>query len=64
MAAALGTARVPPVVGSAASPFFAGSAFVLTGRALVSFLNWRRTLRLRIANASRPSPLGRASGER
>jgi hypothetical protein len=64
MAVVLGTACVPLVVGSAASPFFAGIAVVLTGWALVSFLNWRRTLRLRVANASRPSPLGRASDER
>jgi hypothetical protein len=64
MAVVLGTACVPLVVGSAASPSFAGIAVVLTGWAFVSFLNWRRTLLLRIANASRPSPLGRASGER
>jgi hypothetical protein len=63
MAVVLGTACVPLVVGSAASPFFAGIAVVLTGWALVSFLNWRRALRLRIANA-RPSPVSRASGER
>jgi hypothetical protein len=64
MAAVLGTASVPLVVGAAASPFFAGIAIVVTGGALVSFLNWRTNLRLRIANASRPSPLGRASGGR
>jgi hypothetical protein len=64
MAVVLGTACVPLVMGSAASPFFAGIAVVLTGWTLVSFLNWRRTLRLRIASASRPSPLGRAPGER
>jgi hypothetical protein len=64
MAIVLGTACVPLVLGSAASPFFAGIAVVLAGWALVSFLNWRRTLRLRIASATRPSPVGRASGER
>lgn len=64
MAIVMGTACVPLVVGSAASPIFAGIAIVLTGWALVRFLNWRRTLRFPIASASRPSPVGRASGER
>jgi hypothetical protein len=63
IAIVLGTACVPLVVGSAASPIFAGIAVVLTGWALVRFLNWRRTLRLRIATAPRPSPR-RGSGER
>ena len=64
IAIVLGTACVPLVVGSAASPFFAGIAVLLTGWAIVGFLNWRTTLRFRIANASRPSAVGRASGER
>jgi hypothetical protein len=63
IAIVLGTASVPLVVGSAASPIFAAIAVVLTGWALVRFLNWRRTLCLGIATASRPSPR-RGSGER